>query len=281
MLTMNTIPTLSLLLLAAAAPLGAQDAPAAASSSTYFLQSFASAGGGTAQSFQHLLDGALGACTGTTSSSRHQLVAGFTASLDTQAPGEPWLSAVSPRFVALRSGATVDLHGTALDQGGSLSVKIGGQAVTNVQSRLGHKMAVTVPDQPAPGWQPVEVTSSAGSTVLAAGIGILPMILTEPAAASEVPFGIVFKGSQGDTVVWALGIAPAAPLPLGGFGYGLALNPALILVLPGFGITGAQGELKMRFPATTYPTGSVYLQALFATANPHYGPASFSNVLRL
>ena len=63
--------------------------------------------------------------------------------------------------------------------------------------------------------------------------------------------------------MWAIGVFPAAPIPVGGFGYGLAVNPAALIVLPGFGIADLNGEFRMPFPATSYPTGQVIAQGLF------------------
>jgi hypothetical protein len=37
----------------------------------------------------------------------------------------------------------------------------------------------------------------------------------------------------------------------------------------------------MPFPEMKYVTGSIWVQAMFASANPGYGPASFTNLLQL
>ena len=80
-------------------------------------------------------------------------------------------------------------------------------------------------------------------------------------------------------MAWVASFGPVQPLAIPGFLYGLALNPAVLLFLPGFQILPASGEFRFPIPATGYAAGSIYVQALFATQNPGYGPGSFSNVL--
>lgn len=270
----------TLISLALLAPLAAQDATSTASTSNHFLAGFEFGSGGRAFSSKHVLHASFGdgmvasrAFTG-----NHVLTGGFNASLDAATTGKPWLSTVSPRYTALRSGVNVTIVGTELNLG--TTVSIGGQTAT-IQSKAKDRITVRLPDQPIPGWQPVTVNSTSGNHTLAEGIGILPLIETDPAPASDVPFGFVFRGSQSDTIIWALGLAPISPIPLGGFGYGFGLNPGLMLVMPGFGIADPSGVFRMSLPATTYPTASIYVQALFAGNNPGYAPGAFSNIVRL
>jgi hypothetical protein len=266
--------------LALFAPLTAQDATATASSTNHFLASFEFGAGGRASSSNHVLHASFGdgAVAARASTANHELTGGFNAALDAATTGRPWLSTVSPRYTAMRSGASVTIFGTELNLGST--VTIGGQAAT-VQTKAKDRITIALPNQPVPGWQPVTVNSTSGNHTLGQGIGILPMLETGPAAASDVPFSIVFRGSPGDTIVWALGVAPITPIPLGGFGYGFGLNPGLMMMLPGFGMPSADGVFKMSFPATTYPTGLIYVQAVFASSNPGYAPGAFTNILRL
>ena len=127
----------------------------------------------------------------------------------------------------------------------------------------------------------MEVSNSSGTTVIAKGVGVLPLLEARPAPASDVPITLVFKGTRGDAVYWALAVGPSTPLVLPGIHYGFALHPIFFIAFAGFGITDPSGELKLSFPATTYMTGTVYGQAMLATSNPGYGPASFTNVIRL
>ena len=62
---------------------------------------------------------------------------------------------------------------------------------------------------------------------------------------------------------------------------GLAISPAVLLVLPGFAIADASGEVRLHFPPQTYATGLVLAQGLFVSSNPGYAPGAFSNVVRL
>ena len=125
------------------------------------------------------------------------------------------------------------------------------------------------------------LSTSSGTTTLPRGVGVLPMVYVEPPPARRRGFDLVFHGSRGDQVLWAVGIAPAAaPLPISGMHYGLAIDPAVLLVLPGATILDPSGQWRLPFPATDTPV-SVYLQALFVSSDPAYAPGAFSNLLRL
>ena len=251
-------------------------------SSTKVIVSPTLGGGGTTSSQKHelLVSFGDGVPAGRATSARYVIEGGCNARLGVVVAGSPTLAAVAPRYATLRGGASLTLHGSELASGTVRSLKIGGKNAT-VGSRRADQITTVLPNQSQPGWQPVEFVTSTGTTVLAKGVGVLPLIETRPAAASGVPFRLVFKGSKGDGVIWALGIGASSPISFSGMHYGFALNPSLFIVLPGFGIADPNGELRMAFPATAYPTGTIYVQGLFVTTNPGYGPASFTNVLRL
>ena len=67
---------------------------------------------------------------------------------------------------------------------------------------------------PEPGYQPVEVSNDLGTTVLPRGLAVLPLVETSPAAADGVPFDLVLRGTRGDQVLWAMGIAQGPPFPV-------------------------------------------------------------------
>lgn len=273
------IQTLSCLL-ALATTVTAQDASQSASGARHFLASFEFGAGGRCVTSTHVLVASLGA--GVTaqraSTSRHVLTGGFNATLDISTTGKPWLSAVTPPFTAMRSGATVTIHGTDLLTG--TAVEVGGQPAT-ILGRAPDKITLQLPNQSAPGFRPVTVTTTGGATTLPQGLGVLPLIQEKPAAASDVPFALVFRGTKGDQVIWAIGVQPIFPLKINSFLHGLAINPSLILVVPGFHIPTADGVVELSFPAQTYATGSIYAQALFISSNPAYAPGAFSNVVQL
>jgi hypothetical protein len=249
-----------------------------ASSANYFIASRQPVSGGAAQSQSYALVGCV-AGGGNVQSTSFRLDGGFAASLTTPTFGSPWLAAARPRFATPRSAVTVTLLGTGLDLGSNPAVRVGGVPAP-VTARSGDSLQVTLPSQPAPGWQGIELTNSGGTSILAQGIGILPMIYCDPPAATSTPFRLVFKGSQRDTVVWALGIGATNPVPLSGFGFGLGLSTAVLFVMPGASVLPASGELALPIPASAYVPASIYAQALFLSTDPGYAPGSFSNVLR-
>lgn len=262
--------------------LAAQDSPASASSPGYFLSAFVDQGAGATQSSQYRLSTSIGPIAGESSSAQHRLVAGGIPGLHQAVGGQPLLSAALTRYAPLGGGSSIELAGINLDLGNIQSLKVGGQTVSTVQSRSPSRLRFVLPAQPEPGWQEIELQTSAGDTQLAQGIGVLPLLEETPGAAPEQAFGITFRGTQGDQVVWALGVAPAAaPIPIGSFQYGLAINPSVLLIVPGFTILGADGSFVLPIPASSYPLGNIYVQALFDSSNPGYSPGAFSNVLRL
>lgn len=260
-----------------ALPLAAQSA-----SKTWFSPAGEQAPGGSCQSTTYHLTAALGAgaVARPAGSSTYRLAGGFVANLGVATSGKPWLVGVTPLFATLRGQAALTLSGTELDLGSLPTIKIGGQTAV-VGTRTKHAITTTLPIQPAPGWQPVEVSNSSGTTILPQGIGVLPMVMADPAAASDVAFDLVFKGTKGDLVYWAIGAAQVAPIPVSGIFYGLGLHPSTYVVVAGFNITDNSGEARLPMPPTPYTTGTIFIQALFSGTNPGYAPASFSNVLRI
>ncbi len=262
----------------AAADLSAQ----AASSRNYVLSSNDRTSGGTSQSSNYRLHGVVGFSTsaGRGTSASHIVEAGHAAMTTVPTSGAPWITAVRPLRTPLRGKANLQLFGTELDLGPAPVITIGGQTAT-IGSRTRGVLNAQLPIQPVPGWQPVEIRHNLGTTVLRRGIGILPMVETESVPASGVPFSLVFRGTKGDRIVWAIGLGSSTPSQLPGIFYGFALNPSLFIVLSGLAIAGDDGVLRLPFPATAYPTGKVYIQAMFISTNPGYAPAAFSNVVRL
>jgi IPT/TIG domain len=253
-----------------------------ATSTRHVLVDHTLGGGGRTSSAKFELVGGFGPTSNGVApkTKRFTLGAGFAAALDVSIGTAPVVSAVTPRYPTMRGREPVVVHGTNLDAGTSPVLRLGGQTAT-ILTRTKDKITARLPNQPAPGWRAAELRSTVGTTTLPRGVGALPLLEARPAAASGVPFGIAFKGTRGDLAVWALGIGESAPLQLPGIHHGFALNPSFFIILPGVPITAADGEFLLPFPATTYPTGTIFIQAMFTTSNPGYGPAAFSNVLRL
>lgn len=276
---------LSCLILCSTVQLAAQ-APAdthAAASSKWFLVGGETASGGAATSLTYRLEASTGSgvVARAATSSTYRLAGGYFGITEVPVTGAPRLAGVLPRFVTPRGGARITLAGTELDLGGAPVIEVDGRAASLVGTPQPGELRADLPQLGAPGWRPLRVTTPQGSSVLPRGIGVLPMLFCEPAPASGRASGIVFKGSQGDQILWVVGAAPtAAPIALGGFGFGLRVDPSLYLVMPGFAVAAADGEFRLPLPAAKYRI-PLYLQALFVSNNPGYGPASFSNLLTI
>ncbi len=239
--------------------------------------------GRTTQSTTYLLDGAVGVgVTGRrTTSTRYVLEGGFSSTLNVPASGKPWLTSVEPRMVTMRGRATLTLRGTELDLGGSPTVRIGG-VIAPVVTRSADALTTTLPVQPEPGWLPVTIENNLGKTVLPRGVAVLPLVEPDPAPASNKDFALVFRGTKGDRLLWAMGISQSpSPLIVTGLHFGFALGPPPFIIYAGYGITGNDGVLKLPIKGQTYPIGLIYIQGLFLSNNPGYSPGAFSNVLRL
>ena len=100
------------------------------------------------------------------------LEGGFLSGLTTPANPRPLLSTALPRFVTLRGQDPLTIFGADLDLGTNPTIKIGGQSAI-VGARTKDRLTTVVPIQPAPGWQPIEVTTGLATAVLAKGVGVL------------------------------------------------------------------------------------------------------------
>lgn len=271
-----TIPVLALLV--STTLLGAQSL----SSPVHFVsaQSLCDGGRTASAAYEVVASFGHGVVAAPMTTVQYTVTGGFNAAIHVPATGSPILSAVGPSYATLRGQDALTLLGTEFTVGSSPTVKIGGQTAT-ILSIARDKITTTLPIQPKPGWQAVEVTTSAGTTVLGRGVGVLPLVETRPAPASEVAMEIVFKGTRGDTVHWAVSIGETIPMPMPNVHYALTLNPVGMFVFMGFRIINDDGELRILVPALKYAAGMVYLQAMVVTTNPGYAHASFTNVIRL
>ncbi len=248
----------------------------AAASKTVFLAGHERASGGSSQSTTYRVQCSTGAgaVIGRASSTSFVVDGGFGAGLEAPVTGRPWLTGLREIFATPVGSAMVSLYGTELDLGPSPVLTLGGQTTT-AGSRERHRITTTLPPQPVPGWRTASLANPLGQSSLVDGIGILPMVFTEPSAvAPNMDLQLVFKGTQGDSVVFAIGLGQAAPTPMGGFRYGLALNPLIFFVFP---ILDPSGEFRLAIPSSPW-MGPLFAQALFTSTNPGYAPGSFSNV---
>ena len=273
------VTTIGLLLLAL--PGGLLPAQAA-SSQTYLLVAGEQAPGGTGQTTQYRLTAAQGAGVvgQRATSNQYILLGGFVASFDAPTTGRPWLTGVRPLFATMRGAAALQLHGTELNLGLPPTIKIGGQSAT-IGTRSNAVITTTLPNQPVPGWQPVEVANSLGTSTLPEGIGILPMIDLPRAPTSGVPFALRYRGKSGDQIVWLIALQKSSfGFSLAGFGYALHLDLASLVVLPAYAVTSPDGVFLLGIPAVAL-TVPVFVQGFSVSSDPGYSPGSFTNVLRL
>ncbi len=262
-----------------AAPLMAQEA----SSSTYVLTSLEFASGDEADSTLFKVRPTFG--TGVLpeinmQSATYTLTGGFPASLDAATVGSPWAGSVRPFYVPQFGTPTVTIHGIDMDLGGAPSATIGGAAAP-VFGRSLDRAIVQLPDQPVPGYQPVEFTTSAGQTRIEQGVGVLPMLSQPQPLTPTTPVRIRYHGSQNDLVVLALGGGLAtSPFQLTGYGYAPQLDPGLILSSQFVFIGSPDGTFDISGPPLPV-TGVLHMQCLVFTSAPGYAPGSWTNTIPL
>ena len=260
-------------------PLAAQSA----SSRNYFLSSVELASGEEADTLLYKLRPAQGAGLVPEPDSRsthYVMTGGFPATLDAPVIGRPWITGVRPFYVPQRGSPTLTIHGTELNLGPSPTVTIGGQTAS-VGVREVDRMSVTLPVQPVPGYQRVLVSNTMGDTVLTSGVGVLPMLELLCPLQSTVPGGLRFRGTVGDVMILALGIAIApTPFVLDGFGYSLQIDQSFLAVSSGYVLSGSD-TIDFVVPPLTV-IGTILVQAFdFGSTNPGYAPGSFTNVVRI
>jgi hypothetical protein len=268
---------LPLLLLA---PLAAQQQFSGASSSqNYFMAAVELGSGEDADSTLYRLRSSQGSgvvVEPDASSATYRMRGGFFGALSAPLTGQPWLTAVRPFFVPQTGSPNLTLHGTEMYLGSTPTVQIGGQPAST-GARFVDRMVATLPDQPAPGFQPVLVSNNLGQTVLNEGVGVLPMFyLREPADGYERT-ELRYQGTPGDMMILALGIGQVQNgYVLPGYRYALQIDPNLILATNFFAVLDPEGTMTLQLPRFA-PTNLLRVQSLVLTNNPGYAPGSWTN----
>ncbi len=274
---MITSPRHSLCSLLFALPLAAQ----AASGTTHFLVASESGAGGSTQSFVHRLTGTLssGVPAARATSAGFVLLGGFPAAIETTVIGTPWLTGVLPAYGPLLGGTALTMYGSQLNQGAA-QITIGGvAAVAGVSTSA--TLQTVLPQQLAPGYQPVTVQNSVGSATLPKAIGVLPLLDFPVAHQANVPVGLRYLGAPGDLFVLGLsaGTLPA-PVALPPWHHGLQIDLSTLILVGPFFVTDPGGEFTISLPAVA-PVLPIWFQGLSFTLDPGWFPASFTNVVRL
>jgi len=254
----------------------------AASSTNWFLATGRVGPGITTQSPAWVLTGALGlgAPTVPAASTSYVLLGGFAATLDAPVQGRPWLTGVSPGQAGLLGGTALTLHGTELNLGGPLSLTIGGVPAA-INGRTASAIQTVLPPQPQPGPRSVSLAGTFGTTMLPAGVGVLPMIEWKAPPQPNVPFELVYHGRFGDLFLVIVGFAPSPfPIPFAPLAYGLQIDPTVLLTSGVIGVGDPAGYAVLPLPALSGVHGW-YFQAAALTVDPSYALGAFSNLLSI
>lgn len=278
---MRTLIISTLLPLLGAAGEAQQQISGSASSQSYFLVTAELANGEETNSLLYNLRPSQGnglVVEPISQSSTYVILGGLPAMLSTPVIGRPWVTGVSPFYVPQFGQPQLILHGTEMWLGGTPTVSIGGQNAP-VSGRTADTVLVTMPVQPVPGLQPVQITNNLGTTTLNEGVGVLPMLeLREPMNGTD-PNRIRYHGSSVDFVILGIGthLAPAG-LVLPGFNYSLQLDPNTVLLTLAY-LADAEGRFDVPLPP--FPSGWFRVQALVWSSDPGYAPGSWTNELPL
>lgn len=278
---MRALLPLAALLLLGAAGTAQHQLGTAASSGTYFMAAVDFGSAEDTSTLIYRLQGGQGSGVVTepdAASATYRMRGGFYGALTAPMLGQPWLTGALPFWITMTQNGTLLAHGTELQLGTPPAITIGGQPAT-VLARTFDRIHVTVPDQPVPGFQPVAFTNSAGTTILAEGVGVLPMIEKREPLNGVDPNYVRIHTLPNDVVLLVLGEAPGPGIQVLDFRYELLLNPATVVFTDAFFVGDPEG--KTTIPLPPFPTGLLFLQALAITADPSYYPGSWTNPVAL
>ena len=169
----------------------------------------------------------------------------------------------------------------AVDIGGAPQVTVSGRAAP-VVAQSGTDVAIRPPLLSDPGWHRIELTTTVGTTTLERGIGVMPILFTEGAAAENEPFDLVFEGTRNDMVVFSLGFSEIAlivgAVSLRADHQSAAADPYLQM----FQITDPSGEFRKPIPPVLVPVPAPHPGAddVEQPATPLFEPPSSSSSAR-
>ena len=255
----------------------------AASSASYFMSAQTFGSGGEADTLFYKTRSALGdglVVEPDSSSATYRVRGGFFGAFTAPMLGQPWLTSSVPLYVRPKGADPVSLRGTELWLGTPPVVTVGGVSAP-VGARTVSQVQITVPDQPAPGYQPVVFTNSAGTTRLEQGLGVLPIAeVREPLNGFDAN-ALRFRTLPGDFVILALATSlfPTG-ISIADWNFKLLLDPNTIVLTDSYFVGAADGTLTLPIPPF-FQSGQAFVQGLELSVDPSLAPAAFTNVLAL
>jgi hypothetical protein len=255
----------------------------AASSASYFMSAQTFGSGDEADTLFYKTRSALGdglVVEPDSASATYRVRGGFFGAFTAPMLGQPWLTSAVPLFVRPKGNDPVSLRGTELWLGTPPVVTVGGVPAA-VGARTVSQLQITVPNQPAPGYQPVVFTNSSGTTRLEQGLGVLPLVeLREPLNGFDANL-LRFRTLPGDFVILALATSlfPTG-ISIADWNFKLLLDPNTIVLTDSYFVGSPDGSLALPIPPF-FQSGMAHIQGLVLSVDPALSPASFTNVLSL
>lgn len=253
----------------------------AASSASYFLSAAEFGSAEDADTLLYRLRGTQGSgvvAEPDAGSTTYRMRGAFLGALTSPVLGSPWLTGVRPFWIKPSGNGNLTVHGTELWLGSPPTVTIGG-APAGVVTRTVDHMVVTPPTLTVPGFQPVQFTNSAGTSVLPEGVGVLPMMEKREPLNGADPNYIRVHALPFDIVLLVLAESTSPGIQVLDFNYQLLLNPATVVFTNAFFVTDAEG--KTTIPIPPFPSGLLFVQSLAITSDPSYYPGMWTNPLAL
>ncbi|MFT4844065.1 MAG: hypothetical protein ACJA0V_004490 [Planctomycetota bacterium] len=253
----------------------------AAASTTYFMAAVELGSAEDADTALYRLRSSLGSgvvAEPHAESATYKTRGAFFGALTSPVLGQPWLTASQPYFVRRSNNGLQMLLGTELWLGAAPTITIGGQPASII-TRTVDNMVVTMPNQPVPGFQSVTFSNNVGTTTIAEGVGVLPMIERREPFNDSDPNYLRIHTLPNDVVLLALGAAFGPGIQILDFHYELLLDPGQVVFTDTFLVTDATGQTTIPLPP--FPPGLLFVQALNITADPDDFPGSWTNALAL
>ena len=278
----HVVFTLATLLFAVPHATAQHQEPGQSSSQTYYLAATSFGSSESAESLLYDLQGSQGSGVVPephASSQTYAMRGAFYGALTAPVLGQPRLTAARPFFVRRINNGQLTLQGTELLLGPTPTITVGGQ-IASVIARSNTEILVSTPDQPEPGFQEVTFSNTAGTSTLAEGVGVLPMLQRREPLNGVDPNYLRVDTLPANFLLLAL----ATELSPGGiqtldFGNLLLLNPGTVFFTNGFFVSDPDGRTIIPLPPVA--PGLFVAQVLDVTADADDFPGSWTNPVSL